>query len=87
MVMKSTGIADLKAHLSEYLRAVRRGQEVTVLDRDTPIAKIVAIERRSRLAIRRRSAGAPLPGKLDFPASLKLSIDPLDLLIEDRRKR
>ena len=35
------GIAELKARLSEHLRAVRKGRTVTVLDRDTPVARIV----------------------------------------------
>ena len=35
--------------LSEYLRAVRGGRVVTVLDRDTPIARITPVERASRL--------------------------------------
>lgn len=39
--MKAVRIADLKARLSEHLRAVRTGQTLTVLDRDTPVAKIV----------------------------------------------
>jgi len=39
--MSNVRIADLKARLSEHLRAVRRGRSLTVLDRDTPIARIV----------------------------------------------
>ena len=39
--MKSVGIADLKNHLSEHLRAVERGSSVEVRDRDRPIARIV----------------------------------------------
>ena len=33
-------IAQLKDHLSEYLRSVERGAEVVVTDRDRPIARI-----------------------------------------------
>lgn len=36
----SIGIADLKAHLSEILRQVRRGATFTLLDRKTPIARL-----------------------------------------------
>lgn len=43
MVMKTVGIADLKAHLSQHLRAVRSGTTVVVLDRREPIARIVPI--------------------------------------------
>ena len=35
------GIAELKAGLSEHLRSVRNGRTLTVLDRDTPIARIL----------------------------------------------
>ena len=40
IVMKTIGTADLKAHLSEHLRAVREGESITVLDRREPIAII-----------------------------------------------
>jgi len=33
--MKQVRIAELKARLSEYLRAVRRGETIAVLDRET----------------------------------------------------
>ena len=36
--MKEVRIAELKARLSEYLRAVRRGETIAVLDRETPVA-------------------------------------------------
>jgi prevent-host-death family protein len=39
--MKAIKIAELKDRLSEHLRAVERGAEVVVTDRDRPIARIV----------------------------------------------
>ena len=39
--MKQAKIADLKNNLSRYLSHVREGGEVMVLDRDTPVARIV----------------------------------------------
>lgn len=39
--MNSVNIADLKNNLSRYLARVREGAELTVLDRDTPIARIL----------------------------------------------
>lgn len=39
-------IAEFKSRLSEYLRAVRRGQEIVVKDRETPIARVVPYEAR-----------------------------------------
>lgn len=39
--MATASISDLKANLSRYLREVRRGGEVRVLDRGTPVARLV----------------------------------------------
>ena len=39
--MKKVGIAALKARLSEHLKLVRRGQTLLVMDRETPVARIV----------------------------------------------
>jgi prevent-host-death family protein len=38
---KTVKVAELKAQLSAYLRAARRGQAVTVCDRDTPVARLI----------------------------------------------
>jgi prevent-host-death family protein len=34
-------IAQFKSRLSEYLRSVRRGHEIIIKDRETPIARVV----------------------------------------------
>jgi antitoxin (DNA-binding transcriptional repressor) of toxin-antitoxin stability system len=39
--MHSVNIADLKNNLSRHLARVRQGAELTVFDRDTPVARIV----------------------------------------------
>ncbi len=41
--MKTVPVARLKARLSEYLRIVKRGEEVIVLERGRPIARIEPI--------------------------------------------
>lgn len=41
--MKSVSVTDLKANLSRYLRLVRRGSEVQVLERGVPIARLVGL--------------------------------------------
>jgi len=43
MAMKRVKIAELKDQLSRHLRAVERGAEVEVTDRDRPIARIVPV--------------------------------------------
>lgn len=40
---RSVKIAELKDQLSKHLRAVERGAEVEVTDRDRPIARIVPV--------------------------------------------
>jgi antitoxin (DNA-binding transcriptional repressor) of toxin-antitoxin stability system len=41
--MKTVRVAELKAHLSAHLRMASAGEEVLVLDRNTPIARIVPV--------------------------------------------
>jgi prevent-host-death family protein len=43
-VMKRVMISELKAHLSEYVAAARRGETVIVCDRQTPVAKLEPLE-------------------------------------------
>ena len=43
-------VSDLKAHLSRYLRLVRRGSEVQILDRGVPIARLVGLHGASESA-------------------------------------
>jgi len=38
--MKQVGIAELKNKLSEYLRLVRQGETIEILDRNIPVARI-----------------------------------------------
>jgi prevent-host-death family protein len=83
--MKQVRIAELKSHLSEYLRAVRRGQTIAVLDRETPVAHIVPIREKARLRIRRPPAGAPRFNRVPLPTPLKIKVDIMDLLSEERQ--
>ena len=41
--MSTVGIAELKAHLSDYVRAAQKGKEFIVKDRNTPVAKLIPI--------------------------------------------
>jgi antitoxin (DNA-binding transcriptional repressor) of toxin-antitoxin stability system len=81
--MGDVGIADLKARLSEHLRSVRNGLTLTVLDRDTPIARIVpyATQPLEICKAKRRLRDLKLPPK---PAK---RTDSVALLVEDRRRR
>ena len=85
--MKAVRIADLKSHLSEHLRVVRRGQSLTVLDRDTPIALIIpAGDTKQALRIRRPPPGGPKPSEVHVPPPLPAGTDAVALLLEDRKR-
>jgi len=89
VTMKNTvGIAELKSRLSEYLRRVRRGQSLTVVDRDTPVARLEPVGNTgSGVIIRPPAPGAPRPGAVRLPPPLKLKSDILRLLSAERGAR
>ncbi len=83
--MTTATVSTLKARLSEYLRAVRRGETIAVLDRETPVAEIVPVAGRTALRIRKPVPGTPRPSQIPLPRPLKLTIDVVDLLLEERQ--
>ena len=83
--MRTVRIAELKARLSEYLRAVRAGETISVLDRDTPAALIVPVRERARLKVRKPAPGTPAPNRVPLPKPLKLDIDVVEVLLEERQ--
>ena len=85
VVMKTVGIADLKSRLSEYLRTVRRGDTITVLDRQTPVAQISPVQQESMLRVHEPAPGTPTPNRIPAPQPLNLKIDILQLLLEERQ--
>ena len=83
--MLTVKIAELKARLSEYLRVVRRGDVLTVLDRETPIARIVPYAPGTGLTVRHASVRAPGLHKVPLPPPLKTGVDVVALLLEERQ--
>lgn len=97
--MSKASVSELKANLSRYLREVRRGGEVQVLDRGTPVAWLKPVELTSNDEQEQEAVLAKLiadgvlrAGKggceqvLEQPP-LKLGVSVLEALIEDRRDR
>ena len=92
--MTTVSISELKANLSRYVREVRRGGEVQVLDRGTPVARLVPVVEDNRLAVRERliRQGLLKPGEgktaaiLDQPP-LTLPASISEALAEDRNDR
>jgi len=88
VVMKQVGIADLKAHLSGHLKSVKKGEPLLVMDRGTPVARLLPAAdpsgglvtrppTRDLQAVRRLLKRLP---PLDLP------VDSLSVLLEDRRR-
>jgi prevent-host-death family protein len=79
---KTVKIADLKSHLSEHLRTVRSGNPITLMDRNTPIARILPYKNEAgRISIRKpiRSFDSYHP-----PSPLAKRTDSLSILMEER---
>lgn len=80
------GVAELKARLSAYLRAVRRGHDVVIHDRNEPIARLVPYEAAdARLVVREPARKYASLGNIPLPRPLKLDVDPVKMLLEERR--
>ena len=76
--MRSVTIARLKATLSAELRRVRAGEQVTVLDRTTPVALLAPVPQAVRVV---RAAQAPYACRTLTPLMAR---DPLPYLDEER---
>jgi len=89
--MKSkVGIAEFKAHLSEYVRAAQKGKEIIIKDRDTPVAKLVPIDglRTAPPAIIRATRSmAEFERMIDeAPDPPRIPAEAIDRAIEETRK-
>ena len=86
MTMTSVRIAEFKARLSEYLRTVRRGHSLTILDRDQPVATVSPYATSGAFAVREPSGAFRKPSDVPMPPALKLRVDPVELLLEERQR-
>jgi antitoxin (DNA-binding transcriptional repressor) of toxin-antitoxin stability system len=64
---------------------VRRGETIAVLDRETPVAQIIPIRDRTTLRVRKPAPGTPPPNRVRVPKPAKLSVDVVQLLLEERQ--
>lgn len=93
--METATISQIKNRLSAYLKKVRAGKEVLILDRDEPIAKIVPAvlqdDPSGRLAALVRK-GIVRPAQRPMPLEMLRSPRPgkgarvLEALLEERRE-
>ncbi len=92
--MSTASVSELKANLSRYLREVRRGGEVEVLDRGAPVARLVPPGASDDRGVRARLIGAGLlrPGEgnaatiLESPP-LAMPVSLSEALADDRADR
>ena len=96
--MRRVAISELKAKLSEYLKAVRAGEEVIVTDRGKPVARLAPIsgpaetESRLRMLVRAGQVRPPdVEGGIDpdLIAELRPRVPDagvVDALLEERRE-
>jgi prevent-host-death family protein len=84
--MRQVKLAELKAKLSEHIRAVRRGHEIVILDRETPVARLVPYRSdAARVIIRSPAPSAPKLQEVPLPPPANLDIDAVDVLLEERQ--
>jgi antitoxin (DNA-binding transcriptional repressor) of toxin-antitoxin stability system len=88
MVMNTVKIADLKSHLCEHLRQVKRGHTLTILDRKTPIARMVPYSDETKgglLQVREPLPNSPKLHQIPLPPPLRLRKDIVQVLLEERQ--
>jgi prevent-host-death family protein len=96
--MKTASVTELKAQLARYLRMVRRGTEVQVLERGVPIARLIGIpsssgadaqrlERLAKAGIVRRGSGDLRWVFDEAPVSPSTASEVGSALQEDREDR
>jgi prevent-host-death family protein len=86
MSMRQIGVAELKNNLSRHLRLVEGGEVIEVTDHNRPIARLIPIEAKTQLDI--ASPLMPFAEIRDktYPR-VELPFDPVEILLDDRRKR
>jgi prevent-host-death family protein len=92
--MKRATISEAKNQLSALIRRVRRGEEVLILDRDVPVARLVPIAKMTRgdedhllAELERRGVirRAAVPPTRELPPPVDVgSIDLVDAVVRDR---
>jgi prevent-host-death family protein len=83
--MESVSVATLKSNLSRYLAVVKKGKELIITSHRHPIARLSPLEKTAgdlKIIPAKKPASA-----LKKVKGIKLSFDPVEFLLEDRRRR
>lgn len=85
----SANVSKLKLHLGKYLKMVRRGRDVIVLDRSTPVAKLVPYtdDAADVISISPPSEDPAELAGLCFDPIESAAASSLDFLLAERRER
>lgn len=93
--MNAVGVKELKNRLTHYLRRTKKGEEIVVTDRGTPIAMLHPIQDRTKaITLEARLAGLAATGAITLPAKrplkkirlVKASGKPISKIILDERR-
>jgi len=85
--MISVNIAVLKAKLSFYLNQVKQGNEILVMDRNTPVARMLPSVGRARDLVLIKAKRSPAALKTMKFRPAKRRTNSLELLREERDRR
>ena len=93
--MQKATISEIKSRLSAYLKKVRAGQSILILDRDQPIARLERVEaaahpndrliRLERAGLLRR-ATRPLPTAMLRESAVRAKRSVVQALLDERRE-
>ncbi len=86
---KQANVAKLKSHLSAYIRHVKQGNEVIVLDRQTPVAMLIPYKPHAPFKLNITKATLPFCGLSRWSGKPieGTKTNSLALLLKDRTKR
>jgi prevent-host-death family protein len=85
--MLAVKISDFKAHLSEYIRQARNGVELEILDRTTPVARLVPVIKETRAEIIPAKKPSKNLGLIKPPEGIEFDGDVMEILMEERNRR
>jgi antitoxin (DNA-binding transcriptional repressor) of toxin-antitoxin stability system len=84
--MRTAKISELKAKLSAHIQYVKNGEEVLILDRNTPVARLVAagpVEEYSEREQRLIAKGILTPAKMIRPEGYRLPAPPGPMISQE----
>lgn len=81
--MQTITVSQLKTHLSAEIKKLRKNGGIEVVQRDVPVARLLPIDENNGLRYHSRTSA-----KFHFlKPVIELASDPVDILLEDRRKQ